>query len=437
MFGSGVIDTAIGLIFVFLLVSMLVTIANELIAAVLYSRAKWLRIGIVRLLGSEWAQKLYEHPLIEGSAVRGGSGGQSQRWWSAFRGNGPSYIPAASFTAVLLGVLSEGETTLPEIRRALQSVADGAAAPSTRLEDLRLELLAAAAAARLPQGLAQALQDDMKRLLAPAPPLSPTAGGDETLVYTVGDARADLQRFIDGMPRRYLHELIDRVPVDRVRRTLLVLLHDAEGDIDAFKQNVSDWFNNAMDRVGGWYKRRAQWVTAGLGLLVAVAVNVDAVLVVRHLETHPGERDALVAQARAYAERPAPAPAASAPAADITPELQRFAAVQSRLEHLALPIGWVRAAAQGPGGAAAPRTGLAPDESETRYFLVWPRSWEALADTVAFHAIGWLITALAATLGAPFWFDTLNRFISIRSAGKAPEENDKPPRDPPPAAKQP
>jgi hypothetical protein len=25
-------------------------------------------------------------------------------------------------------------------------------------------------------------------------------------------------------------------------------------------------------------------------------------------------------------------------------------------------------------------------------------------------------------LGAPFWFDVLNRFVSIRSAGKAPEE---------------
>jgi len=41
------------------------------------------------------------------------------------------------------------------------------------------------------------------------------------------------------------------------------------------------------------------------------------------------------------------------------------------------------------------------------------------------HGIGWIITALAVSLGAPFWFDTLNRFMNIRNAGRAPDE----PRD--------
>ncbi|WP_130907540.1 hypothetical protein [Pseudomonas sp. Sample_16] len=68
MFGSGILDTVIGLIFIFLLVSMLVTIINEMIAAALMSRAKWLRLGIDRLIGSEWMEKVYAHPLIEGTA---------------------------------------------------------------------------------------------------------------------------------------------------------------------------------------------------------------------------------------------------------------------------------------------------------------------------------------------------------------------------------
>jgi hypothetical protein len=41
---------------------------------------------------------------------------------------------------------------------------------------------------------------------------------------------------------------------------------------------------------------------------------------------------------------------------------------------------------------------------------------------------GWLITALAVSLGAPFWFDLLNKFINIRGAGKAPEERQKEPK---------
>ena len=38
------------------------------------------------------------------------------------------------------------------------------------------------------------------------------------------------------------------------------------------------------------------------------------------------------------------------------------------------------------------------------------------------HAIGWILTALAVSIGAPFWFDLLNRFMNIRNAGRAPDE---------------
>jgi hypothetical protein len=38
------------------------------------------------------------------------------------------------------------------------------------------------------------------------------------------------------------------------------------------------------------------------------------------------------------------------------------------------------------------------------------------------NLIGFLITALAVSLGAPFWFDLLNKLVSIRGAGIKPEE---------------
>jgi hypothetical protein len=56
---------------------------------------------------------------------------------------------------------------------------------------------------------------------------------------------------------------------------------------------------------------------------------------------------------------------------------------------------------------------------------------DALQATLMTHLLGWQVTALAATLGAPFWFDTLNRMISIRSAGKSPEEAPKAPKEVP------
>jgi len=40
---------------------------------------------------------------------------------------------------------------------------------------------------------------------------------------------------------------------------------------------------------------------------------------------------------------------------------------------------------------------------------------------------GLALTAFAVSLGAPFWFDLLNRFMNIRAGGKSPEEKAKPP----------
>jgi len=70
MFGSTTLDAVIGMVFVYLLGSLVVSAANELIASLLKLRAKNLFSGIKELLheGDESAltSKLYEHPLISG-----------------------------------------------------------------------------------------------------------------------------------------------------------------------------------------------------------------------------------------------------------------------------------------------------------------------------------------------------------------------------------
>ena len=185
-----------------------------------------------------------------------------------------------------------------------------------------------------------------------------------------------------------------------------------------------------MDRVGGWYKRRSQWVIAILATVAVVGMNVDAILIFKHLDTHPGVRDALVARAKAYGDsasaavaaadpsRPASGGAARKATADPgTPLDQQFTDVEQTLMQLNLPLGWVRAKPT-------------PLDLENRLLVPWHES-ASWSDTVAFHLVGWLLTVLAASLGAPFWFDILNRIISIRSAGKAPEEKPKPPKDVP------
>jgi len=36
--------------------------------------------------------------------------------------------------------------------------------------------------------------------------------------------------------------------------------------------------------------------------------------------------------------------------------------------------------------------------------------------------LGWIVTALAVSLGAPFWFDLLRKLVNIRNAGQKPKQ---------------
>ncbi|HXP02869.1 MAG TPA: hypothetical protein VN808_02035 [Stellaceae bacterium] len=40
--------------------------------------------------------------------------------------------------------------------------------------------------------------------------------------------------------------------------------------------------------------------------------------------------------------------------------------------------------------------------------------------------LGWVITALATSLGAPFWFDALNNLLQLRNTGPKPQRSDAP-----------
>jgi hypothetical protein len=70
VFGSTILEVAIGMIFVYLLLSLLCSALGEFIEAKVNNRAKYLREGIKLLLndskggGVDLAQRLYDHGLV-------------------------------------------------------------------------------------------------------------------------------------------------------------------------------------------------------------------------------------------------------------------------------------------------------------------------------------------------------------------------------------
>ncbi len=198
-------------------------------------------------------------------------------------------------------------------------------------------------------------------------------------------------------------------------RLLGPMLDEAAGDLEQFKARVEAHFNAVSDRISGWFKRRTQVAMFVVGFLLAILFNVDSIYIFQHLEKNPVLVQSLVAQAeKIEADRQQQTPITEDAAADVTErsaatvqdlrgKLKNLNQQISNFEQMGLPIGWYSTQAQVKAGPTM-------QDYIVSQFLE-PMKW-----------IGWLITALAGVLGAPFWFDAISKLFAIRGAGRKPEE---------------
>jgi hypothetical protein len=172
-------------------------------------------------------------------------------------------------------------------------------------------------------------------------------------------------------------------------------------DLDTARRNLERWFNAKMDRVTGSYKRWTQFVLLILAGLVSVSLNADTFTIGRALWVSPTLRQAMVAQTDQHL----------AAGQALPPTENQFQEIQRSVQGtLIFPIGWsdwCLAPPQITGGAVNP-SNCAPVELS---------GW---LQKVA----GLLLTTLAISLGAPFWFDLLGKVSKLRSSGPAPGTKD-------------
>lgn len=183
--------------------------------------------------------------------------------------------------------------------------------------------------------------------------------------------------------------LLSSVGNEGLTRTLLAIMGEGPSDAAALEDAVRIWYDTVMDRISGWYKRRSQFVLFLVGLFYACVMNIDALQLSQRLWTD----SALTAQLvqKAEAAQPGAAPAAGATALDQTKQAKAQAQTVQ-----ALPIGWPSA-----------RFEKTRDVGEFGVALV-------------FALIGWIVTAFAASLGSPFWFDGIGWLLALRGTGAKP-----------------
>jgi len=181
-----------------------------------------------------------------------------------------------------------------------------------------------------------------------------------------------------------LKETIDSLPADTLLKQRLQALHSEVGDnLGMLKAGIETWFDDLMDRLQGAYKRWSRWVLLVVGLIIAAGMNVSTVHIVQELWSDATLSAAVADSASQIVEAPCPDGGT-----ECTPEDKIEHAV-NELESLQLPMGW---------GDTLPAdvTGW-----------IW-------------MILGWIPTALAVTLGAPFWFDLLGRVAGLRGGRGAP-----------------
>jgi hypothetical protein len=158
--------------------------------------------------------------------------------------------------------------------------------------------------------------------------------------------------------------------------------------------------------VSGWYKRSTQKVLLGISLVLVIGLNINTITIADYLSRNEAVRSTVVMQVEKTT-------AGTTTAGGID-----YATAKKQLNELGLPIGW-------SNGWGAPRTGSAREASggyeiEFRGRTWLFRPWNDLFGPL----VGWLLTAAAATLGAPFWFDLLNKIMVIRSTVKPHEKSE-------------
>jgi|GEM_PF-2487564 len=474
MSGIKIIEVVLGLTFVYLLLSLLCTAINEYISGLLNKRGRHLFKAVDDLLGSQEVQEaFYNHPLITTlSPHHGELRSRAKKLEARLYGTRwarrlmdwmrptirsqryPSYLPARNFALALLN-----STDYTAVLQGAASPPAGDPVVATP-HDL----------ARLFDALLQESSADVSELL-----------------------RDPAVASILGSP----------VVPQSVRDAVINVTTGTQREVQKLQDGVEIWFNNAMDRVSGTYKRYTQVALLLIGLVAAILLNADTIRIWQTLSSNDELREAVVRQAIAFNEAhpsapPAdsgqadttttagtaadttaatdttaapvrsPAPASTTAAADTAAhdtsdctaptgsaaaaaydkaiEGQRLTCGEARaviamasaeLDSTQLAVGWTRAELLKLGVArvdtvppdtAKHRAG-SPDAGKTAVQtrlvpVLWPFSWHR---SIWPKLLGLILTAIAVSMGAPFWFDMLNKIINIRSAGRAPDERPKNP----------
>lgn len=412
MIGAAIVEVVIGLVFIFILLSLLVTQINSIIVNLLNLKAKRLKEQLnIMLTDPVVRTKILTHPLI-GMVETPASEivltnpteritAQQAEDLTAGKRARVSYIPTETFVDVLVDVLTAntGQKLYEELNRVVERM-EPSVEKSVFRDLIRQIQLRGTGIAELRDLIATMDDADTKKQMLVA--------------LNLVDAALDKLR-VESSDLIPLHLGVRQIRDPYLQAALEAVLNTAHSLPDA-QAKLGQWFDNGISRAREVYTRQMQRISIVIGLLLAVILNVDTLYVGRVLWEDPALRAAVAAAAEASVptlqeqiELGQPDPT-QPPQQDLGEATQAARDIFSALLNLRLPLGWSFT----PLDAGAP--GAIRDDARNLW-LFGPANNPDWLGLWLRKAIGLIVTTIAVAQGAPFWFDFMRRLTSRGGSG--------------------
>jgi predicted DNA-binding transcriptional regulator AlpA len=433
------LNVLLGLFLTWSLLSLASMQIQEWIAARLKWRSRMLEKTLGKMLTDFTLEdQFYNHPLIR----------------SLYTGmdncDKPSYIPAGQFSQAMIDILSSTGTEASLIQLQLyklysetQRLPKKNRIEARRRISLMLGMIRKALVSETGEEACAEILDTVKNdLLTMGQDIPRLQGSVDSLFDAI---RVQKQQINDALVKLSFKaspsedETINRIRAGvtalsithpQLKQTLYAIMNtmpqsivQKENELEFVRSNIEEWFNNAMNRLTGWYKRRCLITTLLVGILLATIVNVDSINLISRLWREPDLRIAILSNIENILTQNN----------TTTLDIGQLSTIQQQFSEINLPVGWL-------GSPVSPTSNqvtnfsevctLFPQqENETYGILISGECYPIINSPKLTDLTGWLIkfigiliSGIAASPGSSFWFDLLKKIINVRLTGVNPSE---------------
>lgn len=238
------------------------------------------------------------------------------------------------------------------------------------------------------------------------------------LIYVTVISNEEMRELINYVPDLPEHL---KLSLHRLVKKSQFKAQELEVQLSQFQLEVENWYDNSMIRAKGVYKRNARLVAIIIGFVIAIAANADTFHIVDRLSKDQVLRESVSSYAeevrdKAKSDFEKTGKVSSTIKQDIDKKIK---------EEISLPLGWNKQNSTEERFSRHHVFSLFDEDDgkkdgkkiETKYLFLFPKS--------ILTVCGWLVSAIAISMGSSFWFDLLGKFIDIKNVGKkTPESSD-------------